>query len=188
MKTLVIHPKDPSTDFLKPIYEGLDDLTLVTGGWTQNQIKEAIHEHDQVILMGHGSPGGLFSVGQFPMNHPYSSYIINSDLVEDLAQKDNTIFIWCNADQFVRRNRLKGFYSGMFVSEVGEAFYCGLPAAAVKQDVVDESNNTFSQLLGNILAENRDPKLIHEHIKATYGMIAEVNPVAQYNFERLFLS
>ncbi len=190
MKTLVIHPKDPSTDFLKPIYEGLDDLTLVTGGWTQNQIREAIHEHDQVIFMGHGSPSGLFSVGQFPMNHPYSSYIINSDLVEDLAQKDNTIFIWCNADQFVRRNNLKGFYSGMFVSEVGEAFYCGLPAAAIKQDVVDESNNTFSQLLGNILVANkdRDPKLIHEQIKSTYGILATMNPVAQYNYERLFLS
>lgn len=188
MKTLVIHPKDESTDFLKPIYEHLDEVTLVTGGWSQDQIQEAIQTHDQVILMGHGSPGGLFSVGQFPINNPYSSYIINSDLVEVLAQKDNTVFIWCNADQFVRRNKLKGFYSGMFVSEVGEAFYCGLPSTAVKQEVVDESNNTFSQLLGNIISGTRDPKVIHEQIKATYGMIAEVNPVAQYNFERLFLS
>jgi hypothetical protein len=188
MKTLVIHPKDPSTDFLKPIYEGLDEVTLVTGGWNQPQIKEAIQTHDQVILMGHGSPGGLFSVGKFPMGQPYSSFVINSDLVEVLAQKDNTVFIWCHADQFVRHNRLKGFYSGMFVSEVGEAFYCDLPSKAVNQEVVDESNHTFSQLLGNILSGTRDPKVIHEQIKATYGMIAEVNPVAQYNFERLFLS
>jgi hypothetical protein len=188
MKTLVIHPNDRSTDFLKPIYNELDDVTLVTGNWTREEIIEGIQTHDQVMMMGHVSPGGLFAMGQFPTNSPFASYVIGNSMVEALSQKTNNIFIWCNADQFVKRNGLKGFYSGMFVSEVGEAFYCGLPAAAVKQDVVDESNNTFSQLLGNILADNRDPKVIHEQIKATYGMIAEINPVAQYNFERLFLS
>jgi hypothetical protein len=78
MKTLVIHPKDKSTDFLSPIYAGLDNITLVTGGWSQSQIQEAIQTHDQVMMMGHGSPSGLFAVGQFPNEN---GYVIGSSLV-----------------------------------------------------------------------------------------------------------
>jgi len=46
MKTLVIHPKDDSTDFLSAIYNKLEDVTLVTGGWTQAQILVGIESHD----------------------------------------------------------------------------------------------------------------------------------------------
>ena len=44
----------------------------------------------------------------------------------ELKKKDNSVFIWCNADQFVNRYNLKGFYTGMFISEVMEAVFCGL--------------------------------------------------------------
>jgi hypothetical protein len=185
MKTLVIHPQDKSTDFLKPIYAGLDDVTLVTGGWTRNQIKEAIQTHDQVMMMGHGSPEGLFSVGRFPIDRPYSSYIIGFDMVEVLSQKDNNIFIWCNADQFVNRHGLKGFYSGMFVSETGEAFYCGVKT--FDQASVDESNNTFAHQLGECLLATRAPEDIFYQIRDQYGVLAEVNEIAKYNHQRLYL-
>jgi hypothetical protein len=185
MKTLVIHPHDASTDFLSPIYTGLDDVTLVTDSWSQNQIKEAIQTHDQVIMMGHGSPSGLFAVGQFPTNNPFSSYVIGTSMVEVLSQKDNNIFIWCNADQFVNRHGLKGFYSGMFVSEVGEAFYCDVET--FDQASVDESNDTFARQLGECLQSTRDPEAIHGQIKEHYGALAETNLIAAYNHERLYL-
>ncbi len=54
MKRLVIHPKDPSTDFLAPIYNRLPDVTLVTTGYSRLEIMELIDEHDQVIMLGHG--------------------------------------------------------------------------------------------------------------------------------------
>jgi len=186
MKTLVIHPKDKSTDFLKPIYSGLDDVTLVTDSWSQNQIREAIQTHDQVIMMGHGSPNGLFAVGQFPTNNPFSSYVIGTGMVEALKQKDNNIFIWCNADQFVNRHGLKGFYSGMFVSEVGEAFYCRLET--FDQASVDESNNTFARQLGECLGATRAPEEIHTQIREQYGQLAEHNLIAAYNHQRLYLN
>lgn len=63
MKTLVIHPKDKTTDFLKPIYHGRD-WTIMTGG-TKDEVAKAIDEHDHIIMMGHGTPQGLLSVGQF---------------------------------------------------------------------------------------------------------------------------
>jgi hypothetical protein len=185
MKTLVIHPKDKSTDFLSPIYAGLDNVTLVTGGWSRNQILEAIQTHDQVMMMGHGSPGGLFAVGQFPVDMPYSSHIIGTHMVEALNQKDNNIFIWCNADQFVERHGLKGFYSGMFVSEVGEAFYCGVKT--FDQASVNESNDTFASQLGECLLTTRAPEELHSQIKEQYGVLADTNLIAAYNHKRLYL-
>jgi hypothetical protein len=185
MKTLVIHPQDKSTDFLKPIYASLDDVTLVTEGWSQNQIREAIQTHDQVMMMGHGSPSGLFAVGQFPTNNPYSSHVIGASMVWELSQKDNNIFIWCNADQFVNRHGLKGFYSGMFVSEVGEAFYCGVKT--FDQASVDKSNDTFARQLGECLGATRAPEEIHAQIKEHYGVLAATNLIAEYNHQRLYL-
>ena len=64
MKTLVIHPKDKTTDFLKSIYHGRG-FTVITGGCTKEDVAKAIDEHDHIIMMGHGTPQGLLAVGQF---------------------------------------------------------------------------------------------------------------------------
>lgn len=64
MRTLVIHPKDKTTDFLKPIYYGRD-YTVITGDCTKQDVADAIDKHDHIIMMGHGTPQGLLAVGQF---------------------------------------------------------------------------------------------------------------------------
>lgn len=64
-KILVIHPKDRTTDFLKPIYHGRGDVTVITGGCTKADVAKAIDEHDHIIMMGHGTPQGLLAMGQF---------------------------------------------------------------------------------------------------------------------------
>ena len=186
MKTLVIHPKDGSTDFLTPIYMNLksfpdfDDVTIIRGGITKEELNEQIEQHDRIMMMGHGSPGGLFSVGQFDGNY---GFIINHDTVPLLQDKE-CIFIWCNADRFVEANNLKGLYSGMFISEVSEANYCGLPGTP--QDIVTESNEYFAKELGSVSEKSLDE--IYQHIKYTYGMLAEGNAVAEYNHNRLYLN
>jgi len=115
MKTLVIHPKDSSTDFLKPIYENISDKTVITGGATPEQLVKLIESHDRIMMMGHGSPSGLFGIGFNRL------FVVDSGLVEHLNKKENNVFIWCNADRFVEAHNLKGLYSGMFISEVSEA-------------------------------------------------------------------
>jgi hypothetical protein len=185
MKTLVIHPKDSSTDFLTPIYMNLksfpdfDDVTIVRGGMNKNEVDEQIKQHDRIMMMGHGSPGGLFSVGQFESQ----GFIINHTTVPLLQDKE-CIFIWCNADRFVEANNLKGLYSGMFISEVSEANYCGLPGT--QQDIVTESNDYFAKELGSVSEKSLDE--MYEHIKYTYGILAEGNAVAEYNHNRLYLN
>ena len=64
MKTLVIHPKDKTTDFLKRIYQNIPNKTVITGGIDQESLNQLIEMHDRILFMGHGSPYGLFSVGQ----------------------------------------------------------------------------------------------------------------------------
>jgi hypothetical protein len=106
-------------------------------------------------------------------------------MVEVLSQKTNNIFIWCNADQFVTRHGLKGFYTGMFISETGEAAYCGLPGTP--QDMVDESNHGFVKILSEALQGTRDTSVLFEQTSNTYSLIADINPVAKYNHNRLYL-
>ena len=52
MKTLIIHPDDPSTDFLKPIYEHITNATIVTGGISKKEVNQLIEQHDCIYMMG----------------------------------------------------------------------------------------------------------------------------------------
>jgi len=185
MKILIIHPDDRTTDFLTPIYMNLksfpnfDDVTIIRGGMTKDEVNEEIKQHDRIMMMGHGAPMGLFSIGKFKGN---GSYIIDGHTTPLLRDKE-CIFIWCNADRFIEANNLKGLYSGMFISEVTEAAYCGLPNTP--QDIVNESNDFFAKEFGLV----SDKPLIEafEYIKDSYGTLTENNPVAKYNHHRLYL-
>jgi hypothetical protein len=182
-KTLIIHPKDPSTTFLDIVYKDVPNQTLITGGVTKSELNELIESHDRVLMMGHGSPSGLFAVGQFLLDTaPYSGYIIDQTTVPLLEKKEGNVFIWCNADRFVDTYKLKGFYTGMFISEVGEAIYCGLPGT--QQEEVDESNYGFCEIISKYI--NEDTENIHENVTKEYGVIADENPVALYNHNRLY--
>ncbi len=182
MSTLIIHPDDRSTDFLRPIYAKVPNATIVTGGIDKSDVAQLIAEHEQVMMMGHGSPFGLFAVGDWRGTY---GYIIDYTMVPMLRQKTNNVFIWCNADKFVNTYNLKGFYSGMFISEVGEAYYCGLPNT--KQETVTASNNYFAELVGEVIAEKPLAET-YTYVKENYGLLAESNPVALYNFNRLYLN
>ena len=179
MKNLIIHPFDESTQFLDIVYQGLEDKTVITGGVTKSELMTLMREHDRILMMGHGSPAGLFSVGQFPEQR---GYIIDQTFVPILREKEDSVYIWCNADMFVNTFKLKGFYSGMFISEVGEATYCGLPGTP--QEEVDESNYGFVNIIGKYINESKDS--IYENVTTEYGVLAENNRVASYNHKRLY--
>jgi hypothetical protein len=182
ISTLIIHPDDRSTDFLRPIYANVENKTVVTGGIDKQQLTDLIKSHDRVMMMGHGSPHGLFAMGQFIDCH---GYIINMNDVELLKQKTDNVYVWCNANQFTNKHGLKGLYSGMFISEVGEAYYCGLPET--KKDEVTTSNNHFAETLGKLLSKS-DLTNVYSELKTEYGVLAESSKVAEYNHKRLYLA
>ena len=179
MKTLIIHPKDKSTDFLIPIYKNIPNKFIVRGFLSQKDIHNIMINYDRIIMLGHGSPMGLMSVGQFKD----SPFIINRNSVPFLKDKE-CIFIWCNSDKFVEKYDLKGFYSGMFISEVVESKYCGL--LGITQDIVDESNKGFSKIMGSHI--NETLKGIYENVLRKYETLTDTNEVSKYNYERLYLN
>jgi hypothetical protein len=179
MKTLIVHPEDNTTSFLDLVYAPIENKTVIKGGISKTELMLQIMEHDRIMMMGHGSPAGLFAIGNFKN---CGGYIIDQQMVPLLKEKNNSVFIWCNADKFVETFGLQGFYSGMFISEVGEATYCGLPGT--EQDQVDESNYGFVNIIAKYI--NDDKNIIHENVKKEYGLIAENNPIALYNNNRLY--
>jgi hypothetical protein len=88
------------------------------------------------------------SVGQFNYN---GNYIVDLTMVDLLSEKKDNIYIWCNADLFVLKNQLKGFFSGMFISELEEANYYDF--WDLEQDVIDESNHRFSEIVSKYINE-----------------------------------
>ncbi|MFN9901643.1 MAG: hypothetical protein ACK55Z_23245, partial [bacterium] len=111
-------------------------------------------------------------------------FIIDQSMVDILSKKDNSIFIWCNADQFVNQFGLKGFYSGMFISEVGESVMCGFEG--VTQSEVSASNFTFSTILSAHI--NKPLEEVYSNVRSEYGILCDTNPIVQYNHDRLYFS
>ena len=176
MKTLVIHPKDSSTDFLSVIYADKKDWTIITDPKVSNKvIKNQIKSHDRVIFLGHGTQKGLIAM----TSANGFRYIIDSSLVYLLKDKE-CVCIWCNADVFVNKYSLKGFYSGMIISEYEEALHCCLHDFNYSQIV--ESNILFAKSI----AKSIESKNILELVKSSY--IVEGSPIVEYNRNNLYLT
>ena len=90
--------------------------------------------------------------------------------------------IWCNADEYVFQNKLKGLFTGMFISELDEASQYGL--VNVSQEMIDESNDCFAMVIGENI--NETTYTIYHRLIEEYGDLVETNPVARYNFQRLY--
>jgi hypothetical protein len=179
-KVLVVWPFDISTTFLGKIIEIIPNKTVIRGNVSKNELRSMISTFHTIILMGHGSPNGLFSVGQFGSNT--NGYIIDESMVEPLRNK-KLITIWCHANQFVERFKLKGFSSSMFCSEYSECSYVGVKG--VKKGMVEESNDAFASIMSKYI--NKSLNAIHKNVTQEYGMLGEINPVASYNNERLLI-
>lgn len=181
MKTLVVHPQDSTTTFLRSLYDDLPNKTVITGGITISQLQKHIstHHYSQVILCGHCSPQGLLSVGQFPKS---GLYIIDEMMTSSLRNKPNTFYLWCDSNVFVRRHGLTGFHTGMFLSQMSECRY--FEVDCTEQDIL-ESNSTFAETVARHI--NEPPIVFYKNVLSEYGRLTQ-NPVACYNHSRLFLN
>lgn len=178
-KTLVIHPDDRSTDFLRTIYDGMSGVTLVTGGESRSGLRKMMREHDRVFMLGHGAYWGLLSLGKFP-----GPLTLIDDTFSDLLKKKEgtgSLCIWCYASTFTAEQGLDLIATGMFISEQRE---CHFLKETVSEVQIDASNAGFC----SILAEGIDlpQAALMEKIRVEYGRLAEGNPVAAYNHAQMF--
>ena len=150
-KTLIIHPKDDSTDFLKEIYKDLPNTILIDFSLSKKDLKTLINMCHRIIMLGHGSSNGLFDSLQ-------KSYLIDSDLAEWLKNKE-CIGIWCYASEFAKKYNIPGFWSGMYISEISEIYYvseirnaCACISVSLIQSDIENSNFHLTSILSKHLA------------------------------------
>lgn len=175
MKTLVIHPEDHTTNFLCEIYEqklSNSDWNLIRDTVSKSELKRQIKAHDRIIMLGHGTEEGLLN----PKNY---GDIINSKLVYLLRHKI-CVCIWCNADVFVKRYGLKGFYTGMIISEYEEALMYSIHS--FYHSDIEASNLLFA----NAIKESIDRDDMLENVKSIYTH--DTNPIIDFNKQNIYHS
>ena len=97
---LVIHPYDNTTDFLRTLYEGREDVRLLTGKESRKELGSILFHlrpGERVMLLGHGIDAGLFARKEHL--HGLFSGMIVSEMNE--AQEYN---IACSQEDLDREN------------------------------------------------------------------------------------
>jgi hypothetical protein len=183
---IVIHPNDNSTRFLKRLYSGYGEQTLLTEENNNKVIKEALmNENDSRILMmlGHGCPQGLFAPRK-DKNYQngidqFGRLIINASHVQMLRKK-LCIGIWCYAVDFARKYHLHGLFSGMIISELEEAQDCGM--YEFTKEEIQMYNQDFAEALYDCI--NKYP--LNEVPQAMENYISNPNRLELFNYSNLY--
>ena len=142
------------------IYEDMKDITFFDS-WKQREdilkVIAAAPREEPVLLLGHGCPNGLFDMR--------NGLVIRDSDADILRDRPNLVGIWCYASSYAHKHGLKGFFSGMFISEEPEAWVNDVNAEA---EEIDEKAWDFAGRFGDMLragktledtaAELMDPK------------------------------
>lgn len=144
MSTLLIHPADPSTEFLGALYP--ENFQRVTEAVSGNGISRLLNHASRAIFLGHGTEAGLLAPD--PNGNPFGRYIISESHRYYLRKIPEIIGIWCNANLFARKLGLHGLFSGMMISEMSEAQELGI---STSQEELDRENKLWAIRLGDIL-------------------------------------
>lgn len=173
MRTLFIHPTDPSTAFCSIIYQDYlqdNNVTLITGNHISSRvIRDALRIHDRIVFLGHGTELGLLD-----MRYDWR-YLITSEDLQFFRNKECICF-WCNANIFAEKYDLNAFATGMFVSELREARQYNLPE---DQNLIDYSNTLMCNILSRCIF---DP--IEQIRNCVYrGYVSNTNPIINFNRE-----
>lgn len=171
MKTIVIHPKDVTTDFLSVIYKDQKDWTIVREKRNPSKLRNMVRGYQRIILLGHGSEYGLIG---------FNKYVVDQDWIY-LLERDHIelVFIWCNADVFVKKYNLKPkLYTGMIISKMEEAVDNSVRCTG--KDI--EFSNIF---FAAGISEAIDSENPIDCIEATYGY-GYFNNVVEFNKTKIY--
>ena len=176
-KVLVIHPDDRSTDMLKAVYEGKGYDVISDPRISDEEVVEQIKSHDKIIMLGHGTPYGLISWNRTTGE---VRYVINDSLAEILKTKE-TYSMWCHSDAFFERHDMKGFHSGMIISEEMEALMYGIVGYS-DEDIAESMMPLMYAMYDTIEMEDLEEmkRIILERYNAN-------DPVTWFNRRNIFI-
>jgi len=168
---------DVDTSLLPKLWEGIEGARVIEltrdSDYTFEDICKAISEEkDFILFCGHGSPYGLFSPD-------WSSYVL-SYLNVDLVHAKKVVGIWCHASEFAYQNDLEGFFSWMFISNVGEAYCNG--CTNTSSDEINASTTRFCGLVNNLIKNNAPLSEWYDILNKQDNILNEVD---DFNYRNL---
>ena len=186
-ESIIIHPNDNSTRFLKALYSGYGEPIVADETLTNSAIRRFIsgeQYNDKVITMlGHGYPGGLYAPRK---NKNYANgidqfgrLIINPSHV-DILRSHTCICIWCYAVEFAKKYKLHGLFSGMIISELQEAMDCGFDG--ILRPEIEMMNQDFANALADCIGKYS----LKEVPDAMANYISNPNRIEEFNYNNLY--
>lgn len=134
---LVIHPKDRTTVMLSTLYKEQEHI-IIDYDCGSNRLAHVLHHvpmGERIMLLGHGSDKGLY-YRKNDMEEGFDRIIVGHPHAYHLRHHgSNIIGIWCHAVEFAKAEGLHGLFSGMIISEVGEAIEYGVMTDKQRMDL-----------------------------------------------------
>lgn len=174
---LVIHPYDPTTDFLRVLYEGREGCRILRGDESRNRLADILYhleDREPVMLLGHGSEAGLFR----REGNDYRRYVGRS--MAACLRRRPVIGIWCHANLFAEECRIHGLFSGMVVSEREEALDYGIPT---DPEELARENLLFASTLAGLLKPGFPFREIPSRMREAVG---DGPAVRAFNYNSLY--
>lgn len=183
--SVIIHPNDNSTRFLKRLYSGFGTPVVADETFNNKGIREFITQNEDkvVVMLGHGCPDGLFAPRK-NKNYPdgidqFGRLIINSTHV-DMLRKHTCVGIWCYAVDFARKYGLHGLFSGMIISELSEAQDCGFNE--FMRPEIDMYNQDFAEALHDCIEKYP----LNQVPEAMAAYVSNPNRLEEFNYNNLY--
>ena len=192
MKATIVHSNagDTDTRVLAALWDGIPDARVLdvrpgTPGARRAVDVAIAEEEDALVLCGHGSPQGLFdpsvmargNLAAIARNPPYLVDVRNAPSI----RARRVVGVWCYAASFAESAGLRGFFTGMFVSNPAEAAFVGCPgrdsAATMTEQEVLFCRRVNALLRADVPMEDWIPRL-HAQADRTLGVV-------RYNYDRL---
>lgn len=159
---------------LSIIYRNKPNWTVCKdNGISKNALIKLIQNHERIIMLGHGTPFGL-------INSARNGYLID-DSYADLLRTKECVSIWCYSDQYFRRNNIKGFHTGMIISEVAEEAYV-LGYIPLQVNEIYSNMIKFSKCVEECI--DLSPNEMKQHILNTY---VGDDPVTTFNRKNIIV-
>lgn len=141
---------------------------------SKDVVKALLDEDDTLIMCGHGTPSGLLNPSMYEFGH-----IINANNA-NFIHANRVVALWCYAKRFGKKMGLPGFWSDMFISNVGEAQMNGIrtnDSNMIAQGCITYCKNVNKLLHDNVpLSEWKDILVSQEDM---------TNPVHKFNYDGL---
>ena len=173
---IVIHIDNgtPDAAILSRIYEGLDGVTVCYNR-SKSNIKRLLRitGDEPVMLLGHGTPGGL-------LNRSQNGFAVSGEHVEWLRNRP-VIGIFCYASEFADKYGLRGFFTSMFISNMQEAVLEQRDQGATERDIAYQQElfcDRIRSLLVDGTALNDWPRILQSQADNSI-------PFVRFNYEAL---